>query len=46
MKLYLNTQAKDFFFPGLEIISIKNNVESSAKKITVNKIINRIKSYF
>ena len=33
-KIYLNTETKSFEFPGLNIISIKNNVQTPDKKIT------------
>ena len=33
-KIYLNTETKDFSFPGLNIIPIKNNIETPNKMIT------------
>ena len=32
--IYLNTETKDFYFPGLNILPIKNNIETPDKKIT------------
>jgi hypothetical protein len=33
-KIYLNTETKDFSYPGLNITSIKNNIENPKDKIT------------
>ncbi|SHG28775.1 hypothetical protein SAMN05443549_103134 [Flavobacterium fluvii] len=33
-KIYLNTETKVFTFPGLDIVSVQNNIQTPEKKIT------------
>ena len=40
-KIYLNTETKDFIFPGLDIICIKNNIDSPNVKITWSECLVR-----
>lgn len=40
-KIYLNTETKVFTFPGLDIISVQNNIKTPEKKITWSECLLR-----